>query len=290
MTDPTARDLIQRLADSVELLLLMRNGLTPLVITEAALDEARAYLAQPEPEVPTDENWDALVDRLWGKYETIGYQGERFMYEGDFSTALDLVRQEIARWGNPAPAPPADGEVAELTGQLIEAANGAAAMGWNQHAQRILRAAELLQRQALVPVAVSERLPEANTKVLAHYVNDLGKGRTICAIWVPAKTRSDEGGHDDFTEYDEEDDKFYWPEGWYEAIENWDELGYVQVYEGEVDYWQPLPKWPARSLPLPAATDCPRIDSWRPHATPRLHPLHGGDAPVPPAGPLRSIP
>jgi len=42
--------------------------------------------------------------------------------------------------------------------------------------------------------------------------------------------------------------------------------------------------------PLPAATDCPRIDSWRPHATPRLHPLHGGDAPVPPAGPLRSIP
>jgi len=54
----------------------------------------------------TDEDWDALVNRLWSKYETIGYQGERFMYEGDFCTALDLVRQEIARWGNPAPAPP----------------------------------------------------------------------------------------------------------------------------------------------------------------------------------------
>jgi hypothetical protein len=123
------------------------------------------------------------------------------------------------------PAPPADGEVAEC-------------------------AAELLQRQALVPVAASERLPEPSTKVLAHYVNDLGKGRTICAIWVPAKTRIDEGGHDDFTEYDEEDDKFYWPEGWYEAIENWDELGYVKVYEGEVDYWQPLPKRPAHALSL----------------------------------------
>ena len=59
----------------------------------------------------------------------------------------------------PEPAPPADGEVAELTGQLVEAANGAAAMGWDQHAQRILRAAELLQRHVVVPVAVSERLP-----------------------------------------------------------------------------------------------------------------------------------
>lgn len=43
-------------------------------------------------------------------------------------------------------AEPSDGEVDELTGQLIEAANGAAAMGWDQHARSILRAAELLQR------------------------------------------------------------------------------------------------------------------------------------------------
>ena len=101
------------------------------------------------------------------------------------------------------------------------------------------------------PVPVSERLPEPGTKVLAHYFNALGKGRTICAIWVPAKSRSDEGDldADDFLEYDEEGDKYYWPEGWYEAIENWEELGWVKVYEGEVVYWQPLPKWPA--LPLP---------------------------------------
>lgn len=110
-----------------------------------------------------------------------------------------------------------------------------------------------------VPVPVTERLPEPNTKVLAHYFNDLGNGRTICAIWVPAKSRSDESGDDDFTEYDEEDDKFYWPEGWYEVIENWDELGWVQVYEGEVDYWQPLPEWPAQALPLPEVAGTPAI-------------------------------
>lgn len=75
--------------------------------------------------------------------------------------ALEYARAVLACWGNCkgslTSSPPADGEVAELTGKLIEAANGAAAMGWDQHAQRILRAAELLERQALVPVPVSER-------------------------------------------------------------------------------------------------------------------------------------
>ena len=78
--------------------------------------------------------------------------------------------------------PPADGEVAELTGQLIEAANGAAAMGWDQHAQRILRAAELLQRQALVPVAVSERLPGPEDEELYRLARD--EELEACCEWV----------------------------------------------------------------------------------------------------------
>lgn len=99
----------------------------------------------------------------------------------------------------------------------------------------------------LTPVPVSERLPEPNTKKLAYYLNSHGNGRTICAIWVPAKSRSDDAdfADDDFTEYDEKDDKYYWPEGWYEQIENWDDFGWVKVYEGEVIYWQDLPNWPA---------------------------------------------
>ena len=110
---------------------------------------------------------------------------------------------------------------------------------------------------AIQPVSVSERLPEPSVKVLAHYLNALGKGRTICAIWVPAKSRSDEGDldADDFLEYDEESDKYHWPEGWYEAIENWEELGWAKVYEGEIAYWQPLPQWPANALPTPDTTN-----------------------------------
>ena len=79
----------------------------------------------------------------------------------DIVGAMNRARAALGEADEPAvPAPPADGEVAELTGQLIEAANGAAAMGWDQHARSILRAAELLQRLSPPqPVPVSERLP-----------------------------------------------------------------------------------------------------------------------------------
>ena len=102
----------------------------------------------------------------------------------------------------------------------------------------------------LTPIPVAERLPEPGIKVLAHYFNACGKSRTVCAIWIPAKFCRDdmEIDNDDFLEYDEEDDKYYWPEGWYEEIDNWDELQSVAINEGVVDYWQPLPHW---AIPLP---------------------------------------
>ena len=165
----------------------------------ALADRARALLAEPVAEGPTDEDLVEALRRLliWPPRST------EAACEQDYTFA----RAVLAKWGRPAPQ----------------------------------------------PVPVSERLPEPNVKVLAYYFNALGKGRTICAIWVPAKSRSDEG--DDFLEYDEEGDKYYWPEGWYEAIENWDELGWAKVYEGEIVYWQPLPKWPANALPTPEATN-----------------------------------
>lgn len=150
------------------------------------------------------------------------------------------------------PEPPADGEVAELVSLVQEFAADNLQAGFKDDAAKLTRAADLLERLMPQPVAIIERLPEPNIKVLAHYFNDHGKGRTVCAIWVPAKSRSDSYGDDDFTEYDEETDNFYWPEGWYETIENWDDLGFVKIDEGEVVYWQPLPKWPSHALPLPS--------------------------------------
>ena len=61
---------------------------------------ARAALAQPEPVGGKREMWEDLKERLWDQYQTVGYQGERFMYDGDFGTAFDVARQELARWGH----------------------------------------------------------------------------------------------------------------------------------------------------------------------------------------------
>lgn len=210
-----------------------------------------ALAAEPVVEGPTNEE----LRQMFVAHSTVilSDEGDDMAPLGlDAAGASSFARAVLARWGRPAPA--SAGEVGELVAWLranaltVQKASGNPANGAKQ---RMNRAADLLEQRHPAPVPVSERLPEPNTKVLAHYFNDLGKGRTICAIWVPAKTRSDSYGDDDFTEYDEESDTFYWPEGWYEAIENWDDLGYVKVDEGEVIYWQPLPKWPATALPLP---------------------------------------
>jgi hypothetical protein len=69
------------------------------------LDRARILLAAPEAVGVSDEEWDALVERLWDKYETVGYLGERFMYCSEFGTAMDLARKELSRFAHPAPVP-----------------------------------------------------------------------------------------------------------------------------------------------------------------------------------------
>jgi hypothetical protein len=121
--------------------------------------------------------------------------------------------------------------------------------------QLLVAAGDLLEnyaRPAIQPVAVAERLPEAGQKVIAYYLNALGNRRTILAEWVPAKSRTDDClVQDDFAEYDEETDEYYWPEGWYESIENWDDYDAVFVNEGVITHWQPLPTGPALSTQPP---------------------------------------
>jgi len=60
---------------------------------------ARAALATTPPEPPTDDELDALEEKLWNKYKTIGYQGEEFMYDSSFGHALTDYRAVLKRWG-----------------------------------------------------------------------------------------------------------------------------------------------------------------------------------------------
>ena len=65
-------------------------------------EDDRAALATPPPEPPTDEERLALQEKLWGKYKTIPYQGDEFMYDDGFEYALALCDYRSilkVRWG-----------------------------------------------------------------------------------------------------------------------------------------------------------------------------------------------
>lgn len=62
-------------------------------------DISRAALAE-QPVGPTDEELHQLEEMLWGRYKTLGFQGEEFMYDHSFGFALaDFARAVLARWG-----------------------------------------------------------------------------------------------------------------------------------------------------------------------------------------------
>lgn len=93
-------------------------------------------------------------------------------------------------------------------------------------------------------IKVEDQLPEPSIKVLATYVNGCGKRRRIIAIWVPKHTRQD-SADDDFELDCDDDGELWWPEGWYEQIDNWGDYSDITVNEGEVTHWMPLPAPPS---------------------------------------------
>ncbi|MDV5862041.1 DUF551 domain-containing protein [Pseudomonas mendocina] len=98
-------------------------------------------------------------------------------------------------------------------------------------------------------ISVSERLPESERAVLAFYLNSHGKGRRVRGEYIAAKTKSADDGwdSDEPADYDEQEDEYFWPAGWYEVMDNWDDLTHMVIHEGEVTHWMPLPTAPSPS-------------------------------------------
>ena len=91
-------------------------------------------------------------------------------------------------------------------------------------------------------IPVSERLPESGKNVLARYQYNSGKKCVVCAFYAD-KLSIDATYSDECTqEYDEVTDEYYLKQGWYEAIDNWEEYSSVAICDHIVSERMELPE------------------------------------------------
>ena len=106
-------------------------------------------------------------------------------------------------------------------------------------------AIEELSKPRWIPV--TERLPEHGVHVLAAcYVKWLGGGGRyyVCDAFHTEHYKDTCSYSDEIDmEYNEEDDEYYMPEGWWEVIKNWDDYSCVVIGDF-VTHWMPLPEPP----------------------------------------------
>ena len=98
-------------------------------------------------------------------------------------------------------------------------------------------------------IPVEERLPENAEAVLVrgYAVNSPKYKATFKGRWIAAHSMlaDDFGADSDMDlEYDEAEDEYYVPEGWFERIENWDDYTDIAVCDFTITHWMPLPEPP----------------------------------------------
>lgn len=91
-------------------------------------------------------------------------------------------------------------------------------------------------------VSVKERMPPDNKGVLLLQKTGYKDNRVVVVgRWMRGRTHET---FDDFSDYCEDTDMFYIPEGWYEDIQNWGDYESVHIPDGSVTHWMPLPNKP----------------------------------------------
>jgi hypothetical protein len=142
------------------------NGADPdTTVWDEVIAAARAALAaEPVGEGPSELELEAIELALWDKHRTKGWGGEEFMYDNNFSYALEEYRATLARWGTPAAsAAPEPGEVGELVRRLKKKARMEELVGGPLAAGLFIEAATLLQ-QLSAPAPVAEPVGELSPK------------------------------------------------------------------------------------------------------------------------------
>jgi len=111
----TERDLIQRLADALTNAIRVihnEDGTQHVSTATPVLTEARAYLAQPEPDELTDQELLAILSQAVASFPPIHPEAEAMSaveYDWELETrkARAVIAAVLARWGRATVEPPA---------------------------------------------------------------------------------------------------------------------------------------------------------------------------------------
>ena len=96
-----------------------------------------------------------------------------------------------------------------------------------------------------LPGHVDGAMVAANPLVVNVNTVPTDEGRQlVAAFYYPEALFATDDIDDLASEYDEETDTFYWPAGWYELVNNWDDYASIAVHEGEVTHWHAMPECP----------------------------------------------
>lgn len=100
-------------------------------------------------------------------------------------------------------------------------------------------------------ISVDQAMPKSGKTVVVSQVNSYGKQQVISASYCPAMTWEAQPWDsdwvtEDWCDYDEENDLYYYPEGWYEfgyEMDTWHRIS------ATVTHWMPLPEPPEVKTP-----------------------------------------
>jgi hypothetical protein len=97
-------------------------------------------------------------------------------------------------------------------------------------------------------ISVKDEIPRHGQLVLATY-KDCGSRQQIIVGFHYEKFK-EESMADCYDELNEDDDTYYYCDGWYEQQINWGEYASIYVNEGNVTHWMPLPEPPEGDEPI----------------------------------------
>ena len=94
-------------------------------------------------------------------------------------------------------------------------------------------------------IDIKEQGPEHGKNVLVFYKTEIGRDLIlISAYFGKYELRSNDDDFGDDTDYCEDEDEYYAPEGWYEYSEHNDEYSYIYFSGIEITHWSDMPEPP----------------------------------------------